>query len=338
MARAPARRRPPVVVVVNKVDDELAREPTSGSVHLGLGEPHAGVGAARAGSGDLLDAVVAAPAGARRRDPRRSPRTDRERAVLGRDRRPTQRRQVDAVQPARRRRPRRRARPAGHDPRLDRHGRRDRGRAAPLRRHRGHAPPEPHRRAHRVLQPRARRSSPSTAPTPPSSSSTRPTASPTRTSDSPSASTPPAPRRSWSSTSGTCSDAEQRRDVLQQVADRLAFLAYAPASRSPPSPAASVRHVLPALREAEAAYHRRVPTAALNRVSPRPSSDTPPPVVRKRRPACSTPPKVQPTRRRSRSSRRTSCRRRTFGTSSAGSVTRSTSGRPVKIRVRLRGR
>src|SRR3984893_7060244 len=44
--------------------------------------------------------------------------------------------------------------------------------------------------------------------------------------------------------------------------------------------------------------------------------------------ACSTPPKVQPTRRRSRSSRRTSCRRHTCVTSSTVSVTRSTSDRP----------
>src|ERR1700716_2162640 len=44
--------------------------------------------------------------------------------------------------------------------------------------------------------------------------------------------------------------------------------------------------------------------------------------------ACSMPPKVQPTRRRSRSSRRTSCRRRTCVTSSTASVTRSTSDRP----------
>src|SRR5256714_6918908 len=42
---------------------------------------------------------------------------------------------------------------------------------------------------------------------------------------------------------------------------------------------------------------------------------------------CSTPYKVRATRRRSRSSRRTSCRRRTCVTSSTASVTRSTSGR-----------
>ena len=53
-------------------------------------------------------------------------------AVLGRDRRPAERRQVDAVQPARRRGARRRARHARHDARHDRHRRRDRrtGRSA----------------------------------------------------------------------------------------------------------------------------------------------------------------------------------------------------------------
>ena len=44
----------------------------------------------------------------------------------GGDRRPAQRRQVDAVQPAGRRGPLRRARHAGHDPRRDRHAGRDR--------------------------------------------------------------------------------------------------------------------------------------------------------------------------------------------------------------------
>jgi GTPase len=79
-------------------------------------------------------------------------------------------------------------------------------------------------------------------------------------------------------------DADQRRDVLQQAADRLEFLAYAPLVKVSALTSRNLRHVLPALREAEAAYHRRVPTAALNRVITDAQRRQPPPVVRKRRP------------------------------------------------------
>jgi GTPase len=79
-------------------------------------------------------------------------------------------------------------------------------------------------------------------------------------------------------------DADQRRDVLQQAADRLEFLAYAPLVKVSALTGRNLRHVLPALREAEAAYHRRVPTAALNRVIIDAQQRQPPPVVRKRRP------------------------------------------------------
>ena len=107
-----------------------------------------------AARGDLLDALVAALPGADGADDDAASRptpTGRRRHLLGRDRRPAQRRQVDAVQPARRRRPLGRARHARHDPRRDRHRRRDRRRPAALRRHRRHAAQEPHRRADRVL-------------------------------------------------------------------------------------------------------------------------------------------------------------------------------------------
>ncbi|HEV8207943.1 MAG TPA: ribosome biogenesis GTPase Der [Acidimicrobiia bacterium] len=79
-------------------------------------------------------------------------------------------------------------------------------------------------------------------------------------------------------------DADQRRDVLQQAADRLEFLAYAPLVKVSALTGRNLRYVLPALREAEAAYHRRVPTAALNRVITDAQQRQPPPVVRKRRP------------------------------------------------------
>ena len=79
-------------------------------------------------------------------------------------------------------------------------------------------------------------------------------------------------------------DADQRRDVLEQAADRLAFLGYAPVVKVSALTGRNLRHVLPALREAEEAYHRRVPTAALNRVVTDAQRRQPPPVVRKRRP------------------------------------------------------
>jgi GTP-binding protein len=79
-------------------------------------------------------------------------------------------------------------------------------------------------------------------------------------------------------------DADQRRYVLEQAADRLEFLAYAPLVKVSALTGRNLRHVLPALREAEAAYHRRVPTAALNRVITDAQQRQPPPVVRKRRP------------------------------------------------------
>ena len=79
-------------------------------------------------------------------------------------------------------------------------------------------------------------------------------------------------------------DPDQRRDVLEQAADRLEFLAYAPLVKVSALTGRNLRHVLPALREAEAAYHRRVPTAALNRVITDAQQRQPPPVVRKRRP------------------------------------------------------
>ncbi len=79
-------------------------------------------------------------------------------------------------------------------------------------------------------------------------------------------------------------DAEQRKDVMGQVGDRLAFLSYAPVLKVSALTGRNVRHVLPALREAEAAYHRRVPTAALNRVVTDAQQRHPPPAVRRHRP------------------------------------------------------
>ncbi len=79
-------------------------------------------------------------------------------------------------------------------------------------------------------------------------------------------------------------DAEKRKDVMEQVADRLAFLSYAPVIKISALTGRNLRQVLPALREAEGAYHRRVPTPALNRVIGDAQQRHPPPAVRRHRP------------------------------------------------------
>ena len=61
-------------------------------------------------------------------------------------------------------------------------------------------------------------------------------------------------------------DAEHRAAAKAAVADRLAFLSYAPVLTVSATTGRMTTRILPALREAEAAYHTRVPTAALNRV------------------------------------------------------------------------
>jgi GTP-binding protein len=79
-------------------------------------------------------------------------------------------------------------------------------------------------------------------------------------------------------------DADRRRDVLTDIADRLAFLAYAPILKVSAATGRNLRHVLPALRQAEEAYHRRIPTAALNRLLQEAQANHPPPPVRRHRP------------------------------------------------------
>ncbi len=112
------------------------------------------------GTGDLLDALCAALPYVDLDDASQiddeaaevaSSAAPGRQGLLGGAGRPTQRRQVDAVQPPHRRGPLGGARPARHHPRLDRHGGRDRRRAGALRRHRRHAAQGPHRRGHRVL-------------------------------------------------------------------------------------------------------------------------------------------------------------------------------------------
>jgi GTP-binding protein len=79
-------------------------------------------------------------------------------------------------------------------------------------------------------------------------------------------------------------DAEGRAQAKVDVADRLAFLAYAPVLTVSALTGRMMQRVLPALRQAEEAYHRRVPTAALNRVIREAQQAHPPPANRKHRP------------------------------------------------------
>ncbi len=79
-------------------------------------------------------------------------------------------------------------------------------------------------------------------------------------------------------------DAEGRADAKVAVADRLAFLAYAPVLTVSAATGRMTNRILPALRAAEEAYHRRVPTAALNKVLREAQQRHPPPAVRRHRP------------------------------------------------------
>ena len=79
-------------------------------------------------------------------------------------------------------------------------------------------------------------------------------------------------------------DAEQRADVRAQVEDKLGFLSYAPALPISALTGRRVHQLLPALRNAEHAYHQRIPTAALNRVLRDAQAAHPPPVVKRHRP------------------------------------------------------
>jgi GTPase len=79
-------------------------------------------------------------------------------------------------------------------------------------------------------------------------------------------------------------DAEQRATVRAAVADKLGFLSYAPALPVSALTGRRVGQLLPALRDAEAAYHQRIPTAALNRVVRDAQTAHPPPIVKRHRP------------------------------------------------------
>ncbi len=75
-------------------------------------------------------------------------------------------------------------------------------------------------------------------------------------------------------------DAEARARVQADVADRLVFLAYAPVLKISARTGLGVHKLAPALAQAIDAYHRRVPTAELNRVIARAQSAHRPPAGR----------------------------------------------------------
>jgi GTP-binding protein len=79
-------------------------------------------------------------------------------------------------------------------------------------------------------------------------------------------------------------DVEERAKVKRQVDEKLGFLTYAPALPISALTGRRVHQLLPALREAGTAYHRRIPTAALNRVIRDAQAAHPPAVVKRHRP------------------------------------------------------
>ena len=77
---------------------------------------------------------------------------------------------------------------------------------------------------------------------------------------------------------------DDRDEVLVDVADRLAFLSYAPVLKTSALTGRNVTRLLPALFQAREEYHRRVPTRALNEVLQAAQLAHPPPAERGHRP------------------------------------------------------
>ena len=133
-----------VLVLANKIDDP-SQEMLALEFHrLGFGEPFPICGLHGSNTGDLLDEILDLLPGESTRD-------DARRRDPGRDPRPAERRQVVALQQARRRGAHDRLRGSGHDARHDRHDHRARGADVPARRHRRAAPQAQAAAGHRVL-------------------------------------------------------------------------------------------------------------------------------------------------------------------------------------------
>lgn len=79
-------------------------------------------------------------------------------------------------------------------------------------------------------------------------------------------------------------NAEQRAQVTLDVEDRFKFLSYAPIVKMSALTGKNLSKILPTLRGTEAAYHRRIPTAALNQVLRDAQMAHPPPTEGTHRP------------------------------------------------------
>ncbi len=79
-------------------------------------------------------------------------------------------------------------------------------------------------------------------------------------------------------------DTEARASLKHQVNRMLGFLGYAPVLPVSALTGRRVHQLLPALREAEDAYHARIPTAKLNQVLREAQAGHPPPLSRGKRP------------------------------------------------------
>lgn len=75
-------------------------------------------------------------------------------------------------------------------------------------------------------------------------------------------------------------DAEQRENVTIDMADRLGFLGYAPTLKVSAKTGLGVHKLLPAIQNAIDAYHKRVPTRALNQLLQQAQAAHPAPVGR----------------------------------------------------------
>ena len=118
-----------VLVLANKIDDPSQESLALEFHRLGFGEPFPISALHGSNTGDLLDEILDLLPG-------ESTRTVAGRRDPGRDPRPAERRQVVALQQARRRGAHDRLRGPGHDARHDRHGDRARRTDVPARRHR----------------------------------------------------------------------------------------------------------------------------------------------------------------------------------------------------------
>ena len=155
---------------------------------------------------------------------------------------------------------------AGTDPRLDRHARRDRGRADRVRRHRRHAPAVTDRRLGRVLLARAcpagdRRRRHRAAGDRRDRGRDRPGPAPRRAGRR-----RRLPDRGAAQQVGAGHRPRRPAAMLAELSRRLAFIGDAPVLKISALTGKGVHRLRPVLQDAITQYHRRVPTRDVNRV------------------------------------------------------------------------